>query len=815
MGSRKRGRDQMEAVEPVPEIAEEPSTLQKIREMWEFASLMQYLFFFGKAVKLEDLDVEDFEDECIKPTTSERLKQIGLALLKFVSSHKGLTLDLFDEYTRRQYVAKAPKRNPFGIEDEPAQFNDFDVFTKIRVLQQLSVWTLNNPNPIRERLDERESEQIGWRIEPFGWDRDDRVYFVLDDNRLYRRTDAPPPPEIATTKPKAKAKKGGRSTRSNKRRRVSRTIPETSPEDEDGVAQEVETGEPDAEEEKEQRPDDFFMQKWELIAITLDEYNTFIDTIRKSKDPNEKSLVKSIQEHVFPILAEQEEERQRKEARRLKELELMQKLATSKRSSRLAGKMDKIREQQEAEEAERRRREELEMAHKEQRKQQELENARESRRETREQRLKEREVKRILEEERLKQEEELLQKIKTDDLDAEAARARLSERKLKADMEKRKRELDNLQQDDEWYFDCSVCGVHGDNLDDGTHSIACEKCNVWQHSACHGISVQQAEREDFHFLCKDCKKKAANPVPPIKLKFGKGTPTKGDDAQAAKNGTQASPAPRPAAVVNGNGNGNASSKSEPLVYPGPPPTPPGLTPTVSGPTARPRLESSASPYQWQPPAHHYTPVTGPPAYNGYYQPPPPQGMYNPQSLHARPPSSAPQSYSGAPPSPYQHRSTQAPVANMQQSPHPPAQPSPTRPSPQMYVPPSSASPPPAMVAVSPRAQYTPRPNNSPRPQHFTPPAQYAAPYQPGFSPAKHASPRITSSPSLSSVMTPNIPPPHHPNSHSPIPVKHAPPTAQQSNGLGPEHLGVPPLLPAPSIGNGSFGPSQNGTNGSN
>lgn len=69
---------------------------------------------------------------------------------------------MFDEYARRQYVAKAPKRNPFGVEDEPAQFNEFDVFTKIRVLQQLSVWTLNNPNPIRERLDERESEQISW-----------------------------------------------------------------------------------------------------------------------------------------------------------------------------------------------------------------------------------------------------------------------------------------------------------------------------------------------------------------------------------------------------------------------------------------------------------------------------------------------------------------------------------------------------------------------------------------------------------------------------------------------------------------------------
>lgn len=70
--------------------------------------------------------------------------------------------DLLDEYTRRQYVAKAPKRNPFGEEDEPRKFAEFDVFTKIRVLNQLATWTLHNPVPIREKLDERESEQANW-----------------------------------------------------------------------------------------------------------------------------------------------------------------------------------------------------------------------------------------------------------------------------------------------------------------------------------------------------------------------------------------------------------------------------------------------------------------------------------------------------------------------------------------------------------------------------------------------------------------------------------------------------------------------------
>lgn len=70
--------------------------------------------------------------------------------------------EIFDEYTRRQFVAKAPHRNPFGVEEEPNNFNKFDVFTKIRVLQQLSTWTLNNPNTIRERLAATENEQTLW-----------------------------------------------------------------------------------------------------------------------------------------------------------------------------------------------------------------------------------------------------------------------------------------------------------------------------------------------------------------------------------------------------------------------------------------------------------------------------------------------------------------------------------------------------------------------------------------------------------------------------------------------------------------------------
>lgn len=60
--------------------------------------------------------------------------------------------------------------------------------------------------------------------------------------------------------------------------------------------------------------------------------------------------------------------------------------------------------------------------------------------------------------------------------------------------------------------------------DDGSHSIACEDCNVWQHSSCLGVSQEEAEKEDFHFICRDCERKkedAKKPkIAPLKFKLG-------------------------------------------------------------------------------------------------------------------------------------------------------------------------------------------------------------------------------------------------------------------------------------------------------
>lgn len=57
MVSRKRDHSEMEAA---PEQqSKEPSLLERLRNCWEFACLMQYIFTFGKVVKIdEDFGIE-------------------------------------------------------------------------------------------------------------------------------------------------------------------------------------------------------------------------------------------------------------------------------------------------------------------------------------------------------------------------------------------------------------------------------------------------------------------------------------------------------------------------------------------------------------------------------------------------------------------------------------------------------------------------------------------------------------------------------------------------------------------------------------
>jgi PHD-finger len=363
------------------------------------------------------------------------------------------------------------------------------------------------------------------RIEPFGWDSNDRTYIVLDDNRLYRRTDPPPPPP-PTPKPKKNSKKAKAALRASKRRKVSEpTESEADPTEDADIVEQVTT---------EKEDDGFGGMTWECLAVTLEQFTDFITSIERSRDPNERVLRKRLIDDVLPLLEKQEEARKRKQAQKERELLNLEKLAHAKRSGRIAGKMEQQKREEEAREAERKKQAELAMAKKEQEKWMKLEKERESRMMTREQRLKEREARRILHEEELANLSEDSKKLET-------GQGRLSERHLKAEIERKKQALEELAEEEDWIFDC-ICGAYG-QIDDGTHSIACDKCNIWQHSKCVGVSQAEADREDFHFICTTCKRRAkdaerAKNQPPIKIKLNR-PGSSSSPAAAKQNGSPA------------------------------------------------------------------------------------------------------------------------------------------------------------------------------------------------------------------------------------------------------------------------------------
>lgn len=202
------------------------------------------------------------------------------------------------------------------------------------------------------------------RMEPLGWDEEDRAYFLLDDDRIYRRTD-PPPPLPPTKKTKAKPKKRG--TRASKRRK---TDADEVEEDVDDTMNEATLVDGTVED------DEFGGMKWECIAITPEEHHTLVARLGKSKDPNTRVLHERIVADVMPYVEYKAEQEERNRLKKEKELENLQKMASAKRSSRIAGKMLKQREDEEAAEAERIKQKELIMAQKEQEKQQKMEQVR-------------------------------------------------------------------------------------------------------------------------------------------------------------------------------------------------------------------------------------------------------------------------------------------------------------------------------------------------------------------------------------------------------------------------------------------------------
>ncbi|KAM4059330.1 PHD-finger domain-containing protein [Hirsutella rhossiliensis] len=429
--------------------------LNRIRNMWQFANFCQWIYIFGKSARIdESIDIEEIEAECLKPD-STLLADLALAILKLVSSHRGLTHDVFDDQLRKQYLTRGRKSNPLGDADAPRKFADLDLIAKIKVLQQLTQWTMVHPERIRDRMEEQKDvEQTSWRIEPYGWDREDRTYYVLDDNRVYRLTEVPP--AQAPPKPKSKYMRSGR--RSSKRRRPtpSKNDPATSL--------------PGEQNDNESTDDGLGGRAWECVAVTLQEVQELVMSLGKTRDENEKMLRRQMETHLIPILEKQEERQKQKQLQRERELLSLAKMASAKRSSRIAGKVERQKQEDKAKVEE----EQLRAAEVSKRREEQgrlkMEQERDFRTFSRQRRLQEREARRL-------QHEDELAQLSEDSRAASASAGRISERRRQAEIERNRQALKELsQEEEEWVFDCA-CGE------------------------------EEADRQEFHFVCEPCRRR--------------------------------------------------------------------------------------------------------------------------------------------------------------------------------------------------------------------------------------------------------------------------------------------------------------------
>ncbi|KZZ94856.1 PHD finger domain-containing protein [Moelleriella libera RCEF 2490] len=320
------------------------------------------------------------------------------------------------------------------------------------------------------------------RIEPYGWDRYDRTYFVLDDNRIYRLV--APPTHV-------EQRKATKLRRTQKNRRSSKRLRPTASQkllDKESSNQGKVTSEGD---------DGLGRATWECVAVSLSEAHAFLNTLDNTQDENEKILRKQLERYLVPILVKQEEAMRRRELQREREALNLAMMANAKRSSRIANKVERQQRDEEAQEKKRQQAEAELAVQRDRAAQAKAEQERNLRMLSRQRRLQEREAR------RLQHEEELSHLSGGHLTNAEAKRT--SQRRQQADIQRKRQVLQDIaSEEDSWIFDCS-CGLYG-QIDDGNHSVACDRCNVWQHSRCLGIQEEQAEQSEFHFICLSCRR---------------------------------------------------------------------------------------------------------------------------------------------------------------------------------------------------------------------------------------------------------------------------------------------------------------------
>ncbi|TPX37492.1 hypothetical protein SmJEL517_g00543 [Synchytrium microbalum] len=550
----------------------EPAQLTELRSYWEFAAISQFMSLFGSVISIEEFETETLESQMLNPARDPALIETMAKMMRMATLNRFITPETWLHYLDREFDRREITDRPIREGDD---FFALPIRKKVELLHFLCEGLFDNPDRMRALLKDEEDDAVEWRVEPIGYDAKGNKFWMFDDNRLYMEV---------TNKTDKSNKKSGDSAPARRGKAGSSSITTDQP----PINSRSGNG------------------SWQLVCLTPEDWQTFPDRFKNSKDQQEKALYTFLTEHAIPMVL------QDIEARRARKLEAV----TKKRSSRLklleesdafyeinrkstlrssarsttpggsrgtpevkleetrSGRKElrdrKIKERQEAEE--------MEIILEQQRAAMEAEEAKRKVKEEidREEERKEKEIQRALQAE-LRKEEKLKKQKAQEERQREIDQ--LSKLSPNATKRKTRHEVNYAQNGDDenvveassttstsatstgsrrksqpvkslkqqppkpsvpayalqvvvggsddtapsdpnvpepWYFSC-LCGVKGNNLDDGTAMICCEVCNVWSHLECiaaHGNKkrgpanqLDVAAWQASQFVCNACAKK--------------------------------------------------------------------------------------------------------------------------------------------------------------------------------------------------------------------------------------------------------------------------------------------------------------------
>ncbi|SPO32232.1 uncharacterized protein UTRI_02789 [Ustilago trichophora] len=193
-----------------PPVVELHPITKRLRKMWKFAAVCQFLFVFDEAFGMSGFETETLEAD-FENSESNVVPDLIKRLLYTLTLDRTIDLDNWQHHLRTQYdLRDAESNSRFGTAEQPIEWAQLSLEDKIATLHDLCEWQLMDPERFR-KLVKSEEDITTWRVSPIGWDANDNAYWLFDDNRIWIQRPQPQPKPAA--KARAPAKKGSKRAR--------------------------------------------------------------------------------------------------------------------------------------------------------------------------------------------------------------------------------------------------------------------------------------------------------------------------------------------------------------------------------------------------------------------------------------------------------------------------------------------------------------------------------------------------------------------------------------------------------------------------